>query len=420
MFKRIIAASVVVLLVCLAGCTAQQQTQSSAVDSVHAGAFHTGVYINLFSTLLGKNEQEVNARIESAFEQLFYGDDSTERVYYPVEPGMAYVKDIFNRDVRTEGMSYGMMIAVQMGKKQEFDRLWKWAKTHMQHREGPHKTFFAWHCTPAGTMIDSNAASDGEEWIVMALLFASARWGDGEGIFHYHREANAILDAMLNKESAPENNGRVTNMFNRAERQVVFVPSVGASGFTDPSYHLPHFYELWARRAEKDGRFWSDAASVSRSFLKKAVHPVTGLSPDYAHFDGTAMDQWNGGHADFRFDAWRVAMNVALDYAWFGRDPWAVTQSNRLLAFFHSEGLYGNQYTLAGKKLANDHSPGLVAMNAVACLASTEPYRKEFVDELWALPIPRGKYRYYDGLLCMLGLLQVGGNFRIYGPSGSG
>jgi oligosaccharide reducing-end xylanase len=265
-------------------------------------------------------------------------------------------------------------------------------------------------------MIDSNAASDGEEWFVMALLFASGRWGNGEGIFNYEAEAQSILDAMLTKESAPENNGLVTNMFNRAEHQVVFVPSGEASGFTDPSYHLPHFYELWARWAKKENQFWAEAASLSRKFLQRAAHPVTGLTPDYARFDGTAIDRWNGGHADFRFDAWRVAMNVGLDYAWFEADPWQVAQSNRLLAFFSSEGRYGNQYTLDGKKLASDHSPGLVAMNAVACLAATTPGRKEFVEELWVLPTPHGLYRYYDGLLSMLGLLQVSGNFRIFGP----
>lgn len=38
---------------------------------------------------------------------------------------MGYIEDILNNDVRTEGMSYGMMIAVQLDKKTEFDRLWK-------------------------------------------------------------------------------------------------------------------------------------------------------------------------------------------------------------------------------------------------------------------------------------------------------
>jgi oligosaccharide reducing-end xylanase len=221
---------------------------------------------------------------------------------------------------------------------------------------------------------------------------------------------------MLHKESSPENDGKATNMFNSKEHQVVFVPSVDGSGFTDPSYHLPHFYDLWGRWADRDNAFWLEAAATSRRFLKQAVHPVTGLAPDYAGFDGAPVDRWKGGHADFRFDAWRVAMNVGVDYTWFAADPWAVMQSDRLLAFFTAEGYYGNQYTLDGKRIAADHSPGLVAMNAVACLAATDPSRRKFVQELWDLPVPRGLYRYYDGLLCTLGLLQVSGQFRVYEP----
>ena len=112
-------------------------------------------------------------------------------------------------------------------------------------------------------------------------------------------------------------------------------------------------------------------------------------------------------------------MNVAIDWVWFKKDPWEVTQSNRLLNFFHSQGTdtYGNQYTLDGKKLGEDHSAGLVAMNAVAALASTNENRKEFVEDFWNTPIPSGFYRYYDGMLYMLAMLQVSGNFRIHDPT---
>ena len=44
---------------------------------------------------------------------------------------LAYMTDWANNDARTEGMSYGMMIAVELNKKREFDALWNWAKTYM-------------------------------------------------------------------------------------------------------------------------------------------------------------------------------------------------------------------------------------------------------------------------------------------------
>jgi oligosaccharide reducing-end xylanase len=392
--------------------------QSTSGESEKKGAYFTGLYKNLFVSLLGKNEQEVQNKVEGSFRHLFYGDSSAQRLYFPVEPDMAYIEDILHKDVRTEGMSYGMMIAVQLNKKPEFDRLWKWTKTYLQHQSGHRKDYFSWHAKTSGEVIDSNSASDGEEWYVMALFFASARWGDGTGIYNYRAEAQSILDAMLGKEISSDKTGVVKNMFNKEENQIVFVPIVDAAYFTDPSYHLPHFYELWGRWVDKKNQFWFDAASTSRNFLKKTIHPKTGLAPDYAHFNGSPINPWGGGNDNFQYDAWRVAMNIAIDYEWFGKDEWAVTQSNRLLDFFYSEGIgkYGNLYTLDGKKLSGDHSVGLVAMNAVAALASTNDNRREFVEELWNTPVPDGIYRYYDGMLYMLAMLQVSGNFKIYEP----
>jgi len=403
---------ILVSVMILASCDNHMQTHKSE------GAYYSGIYKNLFSKLLGQDESAIRAKIDNAFQQLFYGNDSTERIYYPVEPNMAYIEDVVAHDVRTEGMSYGMMIAVQLDKKKEFDRLWKWAKTYMQHADGPNKDYFAWQCGIDGSIMESSSAPDGEEWIVTALFFASARWGDGNGIFNYRAEAQKILDAMLSKEESYHNRDIVTNMFSRKEKQIVFVPFGKAETFTDPSYHTPHFYELWAKWANKENQFWHNVAYASREFLKKAVHPVTGLAPDYANFDGTPTSPWGGGHEHFQFDAWRVAMNIAVDYEWFAKDDWQVTQLNRLLDFFYSEeiGKYGNMYSLAGKKLSNDYSAGLAAMNAVAALASTNDNRKEFVKELWKIQVPDGPWRYYDSMLYMLAMLQVSGNFKIYDP----
>jgi oligosaccharide reducing-end xylanase len=324
---------------------------------------------------------------------------------------MAYIADIGNGDVRSEGMSYGMMIAVQLDKKEEFDRLWKWTKTYMYQSDGPFQGYFAWHCTTEGVQLDANPASDGEEWLATALFFASARWGDGEGIFDYRAQAQDILDVMLHKER----NNIATPMFDLEHKQIVFVPMVGSvSSFTDPSYHLPAYYELWARWAERDNEFWAEAAQVSREYFKEAAHPQTGLMPDYANFDGTPYG--TDTHKDFRFDAWRTLSNVAVDYAWFAEDPWQVEQSNRVLDFLVSEGIdsYANQFALDGTALSSDHSTGLVSMAAVAALAADPEKGKPFVQELWDAQIPSGKWRYYDGMLYMLGILHVSGNFRIY------
>jgi oligosaccharide reducing-end xylanase len=421
--------SFALLLALLAACagpapvvteTAPVPTISATPTSVHAqlpqaGAYETGQYPNLFAEYLGKSEAETQAKIEAAFQQLFYGDDVSERVYYPVGADMAYMLDTGNDDVRSEGMSYGMMIAVQMNKKEEFDRLWKWAKTYMYQTDGGYKGYFAWHCKTDGTQLAANPASDGEVWFVMALFFADARWGSGEGIFNYRAEAQSILDVALN---ARELGGDLaTNLFDPETKQVVFVPQLGQnSKFTDASYHMPHFYELWARWADKNNDFWRDAAIASRDFLPKAVHPQTGLAPNYSYFDGRPYN--DDYHGQFRYDAFRVGANIGMDYVWFYPSAWYREQANRQLTFFTSQGIndYVAEYALDGTPLAGHRSTGLIATNAVLAHAADPEIGQPFVQALWDAAIPTGKYRYYDGLLYMLGLLQASGNFRIYEP----
>jgi len=377
-------------------------------------AFETGVYPNLFKDYLGKSDEEIQAKIDSAFNQLFYGNDGRERVYYPVGSDMAYISDIANDDVRSEGMSYGMMIAVQLNKKEEFDRLWKWAKTYMYQSEGGYKGYFAWHCRTDGTQLAANPASDGEIWFITALFFADGRWGSGEGIYNYRAEAQSILDTSLHDDDRGD---LATDLFDPETKQVVFVPQLGQnSQFTDPSYHTPHYYELWALWADKDNDFWVDSVTASREYLKTAVNQQTGLAPNYSYFDGTPYDdEYNG---NFRYDAFRVGANVGIDYVWFTPSAWHVEQSNRLLRFFASQGMedYKAEYLLTGEPQVGHRSSGLIATNGVAALAADREIGEPFVQALWDQPIPTGQYRYYDGLLMMLGLLQVSGNFRIYEP----
>lgn len=372
------------------------------------GAVSTGKYRNLFKEL-GYSDAEIDKKVESAWQKFFYGTDE-ERIYYPVGEDMAYIYTADTDDVRSEGMSYGMMICVQMDKQEEFNRLWKWAKTHMQHKSGEFKGYFAWQMNTNGTIKDNTPAADGEEYFATSLLFASARWGNGEGIYNYNKEAQEILTTMLHQAD----DGQGVNMFNKEHKMPVFCPIGNAATYSDPSYHLPAFYEVWAREAEQDKDFWSEAAEASRQHFKDATNEKTGLGPDYSEYSGAAKN--DGNHGDFRFDAWRIAANIACDYAWWAQDSWATTHANRIQSFFYDQGVdsYGNQWSLDGKNLSTDHSPGLVAMNATASLASSDKKSWSFLEDLWNISPTTGKYRYYDGCLYMMGLLHCSGKFRAY------
>lgn len=377
------------------------------------GAYYTGVYRNMLKEG-GYTDVQISQKLNALWNQLFYGDAANQAVYYPVGTNEAYILDTGNDDVRSEGMSYGMMICVQMDKQEEFNRLWKWSKNHMQHKTGARKGYFAWQVNKNGTIRDANSASDGEEYFIMALMFASGRWGDGEGINNYWKEANDLLEICMSKENPITES--ITNLFNSTHKQVVFTPYAQAATFTNPSYHLPSFYELWGKWVKKNRSLWKELAAKSREMFPKFAHPTTGLVPNYANFDGTPT---GGSHAEFRYDAWRFIMNVAMDYAWFKADDTQVNLTNRLHNFFQSKGVesYGSEYTLAGNQLNPDHSPGLVACNAAGTLASNQRVAWEFIDDFFKIAIPTGRYRYYDGLLYYMNYLHLSGNFRIYTPA---
>lgn len=150
-------------------------------------------------------------------------------------------------------------------------------------------------------------ASDGELYYVTSLIFASNRWGNDTGI-DYLAEAKNILDCSMQKAGMD----RVAPFINLEQKLITFTPDPWGERFTDPSYHLPAFYEVWARWAD-DGRagFWRECARRSREYLHRSIHPETGLNPDYNNYDGTLLGSDRIIGDAFRFDSWRVPMNIA-------------------------------------------------------------------------------------------------------------
>ncbi len=380
-------------------------------------AFNTGKYTNLLAEF-GYSEAEQQKRIASVFETLFFGSEDL-RIYYEAGQDMGYLVDTGNMDVRTEGQSYGMMIAVQMDCKDIFDRIWKWTRTYMYLDKGDYRGYFGWSAQPDGVRNSEGPAPDGEEFFAMALLLAGRRWGDGTGIFDYTREARNILHEMVHKEKDP--------MFDPETKLIRFIPNCS---FSDPSYHLPHFYELFALWGNpEDADFFREAARLSREYLKKACHPITGLSAEYADYDGKPHNR--GNHNLFYSDAYRTAANIALDYEWFAAGDWATVQADNIQKFF-GETVKSREnlvYKIDGRPVTSAselvheadgtpvgvlHPVGLLATLAQASLAARGEYREHFVRKFWEQPLRTGKRRYYDNLLYFFALLALSGNYRIW------
>ena len=371
------------------------------------GAFVTGNYPNFFAEI-GVSDEAVKEKIRQSFETIFF--DPEENFFHTVDTDAACMVDTGNIDARTEGMSYGMMMCVQMDRQDLFDRLWTFATRYMRQTDGIYEGYFAWSTKLDGTKNAQGPAPDGEEYFAMALFLAGRRWGDGEGIFDYTAQAREILRHCVHqKEMVPGGEP----MWDPDNHYIRFVPE---TLFTDPSYHLPHFYELFALWAdEADRPFWKAAAEASRKFIALSADPVTGMSAEYTEYSGATRLMFGKPWAYYS-DAYRVAENIALDHLWFGADPALDAVVTRLQDTFAKMDLDDlRAYDLDGTPAEEPamHPVAILSVLGAASIASQSAARKDFLKKFWETPLRKGKRRYYDNCLYFFCLLMLGGEYRI-------
>ena len=371
-------------------------------------------YPNFFARI-GISDEEAHARVEDAFHTIFF--DPEEKFYHEVAadtprcPGYGCMEDTGNHDARTEGMSYGMMMAVQMDRKDIFDKLWTFTDRYRRQRSGKYEGYFAWSVQLDGTHNAEGPAPDGEEYFAMALFMAAARWGNGEGIFNYTEQAREILRHCVHQHEMVADGQPMWDPHNHYIR---FVPE---TLYTDPSYHLPHFYDLFAERADPcDKDFWLEAARASRVFIAKTAHPVTGMSAEYTEYDGTTRLMF-GKYYAYYSDAYRVAMNIALDTLWNGRTESLCQVVTRLQDFFASITQdHFMAYQLDGTATEEPamHPVAITAVLGAASIASDSAHADEWLRRFWNEPLRKGTRRYYDNCLYFFCLLMLSGMYRVY------
>ena len=358
---------------------------------------------------IGIDDVQAEVMVQNAFNTIFF--DPEENFCHHTDEDAWCMVDTGNMDARTEGMSYGMMMCVQMDRQDIFNKLWTFADRYMRQCSGPDSGYFAWSVKLDGRHNAEGPAPDGEEYFAMALFMASARWGDGEGLFHYGDQARNILrHAVHQHEMIPGGQP----MWEPENHCIRFVPGMKIS---DPSYHLPHFYDLFAEKAdEQDRAFWKKAAEKSRKYIIRSAHPVTGLSPEYADYDGKMVllfrKPW-----EYYSDAYRVAENIALDHVWFGPHPEEDDINTRLQNFFANQDMNDlKAYQLDGTPQDEPamHPTAIIAVLGAASICSRSDHRLRFLKLFAETPLRKGNRRYYDNCLYFFCLLMLTGHYRIY------
>lgn len=398
------------MILLLAGCKKEDNHEDGAYfgptqeESNYSGAYYTGVYTSPFKTLLGKTDEEINAKLDQLWDHYFKGDDNS-KLYYD-NGSEAYILNTKDNNVTSEGMSYGMMIAVQTNHKSEFDKLWAWMKNHMWHKGGAWDGYFAWSRHKDGSGSDDECCPVAEMYTMMSLIFAANRWDDSA----YMEDAQYILKRMWDNPSF--------SLFNTQAYVITFTPTVS---FSNPSYDLPAFLELFSRWSDTNRDKWAMTIKATRDHLYKSSNMTSGLFPEYSNFDGTPYSYiFNPNSTKYMYDAMRCAMNIGMDYYLFGVDAERQTVlAKRLIDFFETDGYRHARFNWDGTNPSESYTLGEAGANAVACYAlmGTEGYESQIrrnLQNAWDGHLLTGQYRYHDGLVHYLSMLHLCGSFKIW------
>ena len=131
----------------------------------------------------------------------------------------------------SEGIAYGMLLAVYADDQPTFDKFWQYSQIHLDSNG-----LMNWYIGPAGETLGTGAASDSDEDIAFALIAADARWG-GRGSL-----TTNYIDLAQDADRQASGNTRSTT------RNDVFKP--GDTGFDGSviniSYFAPAYYRCSA------------------------------------------------------------------------------------------------------------------------------------------------------------------------------
>lgn len=307
----------------------------------------------------------------------------------------------------SEGIGYGMLLAVYMNDPELFDNLWKYEQLHLNANGLMH-----WEIDPNGTVIGSGGATDGDEDMAWALIMADRQWG-GQG---------TLDDTYLNYAVDLINRIWEHEVDHTRGEMVKAGDEWGDVDITNPSYFAPAYYRVFGqvtgREADWNAVVDSSYLIIERSLNAASGNQENGLVPAWCTSQGVPTEAYAGAPLHFQNDSTRTPFRVGQDYCYFG-EPRAKQYLEKISAFYSGVGVANivDGYDLNGAPRPERSMDGLQAASFVGPAgvgAMNDPLNQVFVDEAYAalatLQLTAGT-SYYQKSWTALSLLMMTGNF---------
>jgi endo-1,4-beta-D-glucanase Y len=311
----------------------------------------------------------------------------------------------------SEGIGYGMLIAVYMNDQNLFDNLWKYER-HWVDGKG----LMNWYVLADGSGLGPNGsggATDADEDIAFALIMADRQWG-GQGSLDmpYRQYAVQQIQAIWNSEIQDSK-----------------LPKPGEWGgwnTVNISYFAPAYYRVFQNL--DGGHAWTDVIKTVYDTIDYAVNSAngnqdSGLVPawcDDSHGSPcTPIDLGMANDVGYQYDSCRTPFRIGLDWCWNG-EPRAQKYVGLTSAFFSAIGAQNiaDTYAINGApqpQHPGGHSAAFIGPAGVGAMSS--PAYVQFLDDAYAGVATRTYLAggtYYEDSWTVMSLLMMTGNFLDY------
>lgn len=339
------------------------------------------------------SSEALNQAVQAAYEDWFSRYVTSEGC--PEGAYRVHRFEAYDFDTVSEGIAWGMLITVLMDNEKNqtqkyFNGLWSYYQRYF-NKNG----LMSWKINRDGKIIGEDSATEADENVAMALLYAHKQWGS-KGRVNYLKEARSLISKIMSHEVA--------------EGEEDFVIKSGSEwgglDITNPAYFDPAYYRVWASFDKKWEKVAERAYKIYNIFYKKYQ---TGLLPDWCVPDGsTSYLSYN-----YTYDATQTPLKIGLDYLWNGKgkkylekiSSWIVEATNT------RPDLIVDGYKLDGTPIGKYNNAAFVGPFCVAAMVSAkyQYWLDALADHLINMETG-GRYGYYNDTIRLVSLLILSGN----------
>ncbi|NOK57914.1 MAG: hypothetical protein GFH27_549287n218 [Chloroflexi bacterium AL-W] len=299
-----------------------------------------------------------------------------------------------SNDTVSEAIGYGMLLSVYLDDRSLFDDLWRYAKLHF-NSNGLMGWCIDGNGNPVGSVGGNDSASDADEDMAVALVFAHAKWGSG-GAINYNNDGRTLINNMWDHVVDPQ-----TFHFKNGDWD-------DGSADINPSYFAPAWYRIFASFTGNTG--WNNVASKSYEIIGNInrYNNGTGLVPENARLDGTR----GSGSYNYGYNAFRYCWRAATDYLWFGTSR-GRDDCNRHSTFFKNVGVNNivDGYTITGTPIGSWRGAAVTSMAAAGFMTGSDTGTARTFYNATVSTVDGDSWGYFGNSLRLLSMLMMTGNF---------